>query len=233
MDLPGPLRGLFRDRSAAPAAASQGLARPAASAPSKHPRTETVITRPSRGLEEFFAYIRDQSGLTLLDLGGATQQNISFITGLGHRLYSENFLQMLHETFPGEDASEQTDPRRIESFLQTTLDYQEAQFDGVLIWDVLEHLAPPLLAAVVERLRRIVRLNTYSLAFFHAEERAQSVPMYTFRVQDIRTIEVSAYGSRRPPQLYNNRGLEKMFGSFASVKFFLARDRLREVVVKA
>ena len=33
----------------------------------------TLSSRPSRGLEEFFTQIRDTSGLTLLDLGGATQ----------------------------------------------------------------------------------------------------------------------------------------------------------------
>src|SRR5215469_5842437 len=43
---------------------------------------ETVANRQSRGLEEFFGHIRDLSGLTILDLGGATQQNVSFITNL-------------------------------------------------------------------------------------------------------------------------------------------------------
>jgi hypothetical protein len=37
---------------------------------------------------------------------------------------------------------------------------------------------------------------------------------------------------RRPAQLFANRALEKLFVRFESVKFFLARDRLREVIVK-
>jgi hypothetical protein len=32
--------------------------------------------------------------------------------------------------------------------------------------------------------------------------------------------------------LYNNRSLEKLFARFESVKFFLTRERLREVIVK-
>jgi hypothetical protein len=32
--------------------------------------------------------------------------------------------------------------------------------------------------------------------------------------------------------LFNNRSLEKLFGGFESVKFFLTKDRLREVIVK-
>jgi hypothetical protein len=32
--------------------------------------------------------------------------------------------------------------------------------------------------------------------------------------------------------LFNNRNLEKLFGRFDSVKFFLTREQLREVIVK-
>jgi hypothetical protein len=37
---------------------------------------------------------------------------------------------------------------------------------------------------------------------------------------------------RRPAQVFNNRSLEKLFQDFQSVKFFLTRDRLREVIVR-
>jgi hypothetical protein len=37
---------------------------------------------------------------------------------------------------------------------------------------------------------------------------------------------------RRPAQLFNNRSLEKLFHRFESVKFFLTREQLREVIVK-
>ena len=86
---------------------------------------DIVSTRPSRGLEEFFSYIRDQSGLTILDLGGATQQNVSFITNLGHRLYSEDFLQILQETFGEEGRPTNPITGRIDYFLRQALDYPE------------------------------------------------------------------------------------------------------------
>src|SRR6201997_3828563 len=94
MLLPGPLKGILRGGRAPSDGSSAN-----ASFPSRKGGEVVVNTRQSRGLEEFFAYIRDQSGLTILDLGGATQQNVSFITNLGHRLYSEDFLQILHESF--------------------------------------------------------------------------------------------------------------------------------------
>ena len=192
----------------------------------------TVDTRASRGLEEFFAQIRDQSGLTILDLGGATQKNVSFITELGHRLYSEDFLAILHETF-GDSETEQSNPGRIEYFLKQTLDYPEGQFDGVLVWDVLEYLAPPLLNAVIEQLHRVVKPRSYMLAFFHSDDKLQGVPCYTFRIAQTNSLEVSQQGLRKPAQLFNNRSLEKLFGRFDSVKFFLTRERLREVIIRA
>jgi 2-polyprenyl-3-methyl-5-hydroxy-6-metoxy-1,4-benzoquinol methylase len=191
-----------------------------------------MTTRQSRGLEEFFSYIRGQSGLTILDLGGATQQNVSFITNLGHRLYSEDFLQILIETFGPDGDADQSNAGRIDYFLRQALEYPEGHFDGVLIWDVLEYLAPALLTAVVERLHKIVRPKSYMLAFFHSDNKLEAVPYYTFRIQEVNTLQVAQQGSRHPAQLFNNRSLEKLFGPFESVKFFLTRERLREVIVK-
>jgi hypothetical protein len=228
----GPLKDLFRGSRGGP----QGYG-PAS--PSNGKRTASplngkavVETRPSRGLEEFFGYIRDQSGLTILDLGGATQKNVSFITELGHRLYSEDFLAILKESF-GESDTEQSNPGRIDYFLKQALDYPEGQFDGVLVWDMLEYLTPALLNAVVERLHKVVKPKSYMLAFFHADDKLQGVPCYTFRIADVKALEISQQGLRKPAQLYNNRSLEKLFGRFESVKFFLTRERLREVIVKA
>lgn len=228
------LKSMWRGQREA-GAANSSVGSPKVPGPSR-PRSSggkppQVTTRPSRGLEEFFSYIRGQSGLTLLDLGGATQQNVSFITDLGHRIYSENFLQILSETFDAEESG-QSNPGRIDYFLRQALDYPDAHFDGVLIWDVLEYLEPALLTAVVERLRKIVRTRSYMLAFFHSDNKLEAVPVYTFRIQEVNLLHITQEGARNPAQLFNNRSLEKLFGSFESVKFFLTRERLREIIIK-
>ncbi len=230
------LKSMWRGQRDEGAVASSKASNPRPSVPSlRHQPPAQASTRQSRGLEEFFAYIRGQSGLTILDLGGATQQNVSFITDLGHRIYSENFVQILAETFGGEGAdgaADQSNPGRIDYFLRQALEYPESHFDGVLIWDVLEYLEPALLSAVVERLRRIVRPKSYMLAFFHSDNKLEAVPCYTFRIQEVNLLQVTQQGGRQPAQLFNNRSLEKLFGGFESVKFFLTRERLREVIVK-
>ncbi len=229
------LRGLFRGSHGGAQGGGHGSpsgsAKPAA--PGRGGKSEIVLsTRTSRGLEEFFTQIRDTSGLTILDLGGATQKNVSFITDLGHRMYSEDFLRILTETFGVNDTVDQSNPGRIEYFLKQTLDYPEGHFDGVLVWDVLEYLNPALLNAVVERLHKIVRPKAYMLAFFQADDKLDAVPAYTFRIDHMNSLEVMQQGMRQPAQLFNNRSLEKMFARFDSVKFFLTRERLREVIIK-
>lgn len=231
----GALRNIFRGPGGGSSPSGNGaggITGPPSLARNSDP-PESVSTRQSRGLEEFFGHIRDQSGLNILDMGGASQENVSFITSLGHRLYSEDFLHILSETFGPEDIAEQSNSRQIDYFLRQALDYPDGQFDGVLLWDVLEYLSPVLLPAVVDRLRRIVRPKGYMLAFFHSDYKSDTVPYYTFRIQDLNSLQVAGYGMRRPTQLFNNRGLEKLFGQFESVKFFLTRERLREVIVKA
>jgi len=233
MHFPGPLKGILRGGNATPGAPPGAPAQTLRShALQRRGGEESLVTRPSRGLEEFFTSIHGQYGLTILELGGATQQNVSFITNLGHRLYSLDFLQILNETF-GDDKVDQSNPGRIEFFLRQTLELPEDHFDGVLVWDVLEYLEPALLAAVVDRLRRIARSKSCLLAFFHSDDKLQTVPIYTFRIQAVNELQLAERGARVPAQLFNNRGVEKLFGKFESVKFFLTRERLREVIVKA
>src|ERR1039457_6152874 len=137
-----PLKGFFRGSRGGQAAGGGPPVSPGGGRTAMNGRggvmEPALSSRPSRGLEEFFTQIRDTSGLTLLDLGGASQKNISFITDLGPRLYTEDFLRILDEAFGADDTVDQSNPGRIEYFLKQTLDYPRGHFDGVLIWDVLE-----------------------------------------------------------------------------------------------
>jgi hypothetical protein len=209
-------------------------------APSLHSEPKKVSsalqpqTRSSHGLEQFFSSIQDQENLSILDFSGASQANVSFITSLGHRIYSHDVLRTMEEAFggAGEFAANQSDPARAALFLRESLDFPDQSFDGALLWDTLQFLAPPLLQDAVDRLYRILRPQSSLLAFFHAEEKADSAPLFTYRIVESKSMSVAPRGERRPAQYFNNRNLEKLFQKFHSVKFFLTRDHLREVIVR-
>lgn len=171
--------------------------------------------------------------MTLLDLAGASQSNIDFLTAFGHRLYSDDIVRTLDEAFGRDEFLEnQSDAARAEFFLQTTLDFPEESFDGALLWDTLQFLAPPLLQLTVDRLYRILRPGAYLLAFFNSDEKVKTVPVCSYRIADRKTLILAPRGHSRPAQFFNNRSLEKMFQNFQSLKFFLTRDHLREVIVR-
>ena len=227
--LPDKLKSIFRGSGVAPGSSplskGGGYTRDAAV-------KEVVTTRQSRGLEQFFSDIRDQTGLSILDMGGACQDNINFVTGLGHRITPQSILQSVDFTFGGVADADQANPHQIESFLSENLDYRPDTFDGVLLWDTLQFMAPPLLNAVLERLHFITRPKSYLLVYFNSEERSKTSPIYSFRIQDRSTLQLVQRGDRATAQSFNNRGLEKLFANFQSVKFFLTRESLREVIVR-
>ncbi len=236
------LRRMILGGPARPGPSGEGLASagPQASDVSPAPqgfggeRGEGLYSRHSHGLEQFFAHIEGSSGLSILDFSGVTQANVSFITDLGHRLYSEDFLRSLSDAL-GESVEDPAggllSPDQTARFIQRNLDFPDGSFDGVLAWDVLEFLPAPLLKETVDRLFRIMKPGCYLLTFFHAEEKNASVPAYSYRIASSGELMLAPVGQRRPVQIFNNRAIEKLFQDFQSVKFFLARDQLREVIV--
>jgi hypothetical protein len=191
-------------------------------------------TRTSNGLDQFFNSLQGQENLSILDFAGASQANVSFITSLGHRIYSNDILRTLDDAFGrGEDyVANQADPARANLFLQESLHFPDQTFDGALVWDTLQFLAPPLLQQTVDRLHQILRPQSSLLAFFHSDEKAPTVATYNYRIAESKVLSLTPRGPRTRAQYFNNRSLEKLFQKFDSVKFFLTRDNLREVIVR-
>jgi hypothetical protein len=191
------------------------------------------FVRQSNGLDQFFSSLSDRTGLSILDFAAASQENVSFITNMGHRLSSQDFVRAMEQTFGRESPFEgQADPLLADQFVQNSLDFPPDAYDGALVWDALQYLSPHLLQIAVDRLYDTLRPNAYLLAFFYADERAREVPLYHYRIAGYKSLMLSPRGHRPPGQFFNNRALEKLFHRFQTVKFFLARDSLREVIVR-
>jgi hypothetical protein len=190
-------------------------------------------SRHSSGLEQFFVSIHGQENLNILDWAGVSQANVSVITGLGHRLYSDDFLRTLDAaTAGGVFSSEEAEPLMADAVMRQDLQFPPHHFDGLLIWDMLEYTAPGLLKPVIQRLYEISKPGACLLALFHGDEKNDTVPVYHYRIADEKTLLLAPRERRRPVQLFNNRALEKLFIRFQSIKFFLTRDNLREVIVR-
>lgn len=212
--------------------------RPTAMPIVEQPEPTPVVPAPpqmrnSSALKQFVRSLDTSRDLRLLDLGGANAANIQFMTQLGTRLYSEDFFATLEDCFGDGDYYEnQRDQGRVESFLIQTFSEQRGPFDGALVWDCLQFLRPSLLEKTIDHLHRILEPGAYLLAYFYADDRAQQIPQFSFRIHDEQSLILEPRGEMPPGQSFSNRNIERLFEDFASTKFFLSRDNIREVLVR-
>ncbi len=168
----------------------------------------------------------------MLDLSGASQANITFITEAGNRISSDDIVAAMIQAFGDNFAENQKVEAKANRFLEQTLTFPPESFDGALVWDALQFLAPPLIDRTVERLLRLMRPGGLILAFFNANEKIKEIPLYSYRIQGAKTLQQIPRGAPQRVQNFNNRSIERLFESASSVKFFLTRDNLREVLVR-
>ena len=193
-----------------------------------------MLTRHSSGFDQFCSLLQSSENLSILDMAGASQANISFITGFGHRISSDDIVGTMLDCFGEDFLDSQQAASKAQRFLDQSLTFPDQFFDGALVWDALQFLTPPLLEQTAAQLLRVMRPGGSLLAFFNSDEKATRIPVYNYRVQDNKTLlQVPRAGvSYQRAQYFNNRSLEKLFQNAASMKFFLTRDHLREVIVR-
>lgn len=184
-------------------------------------------------MDQFFSSLRNDETLSILDMGGANQANISYLTDLGHRLSSEDLMGTMDQCFGDGDFFEnQTMASRAQRFMDQSLLFPDDHFDAALVWDTLQFFAPGLLEQVIERLMRVMRPGGLMLAFFSSNEKVDRMPLFSYRIQDAKALVLAPRGTERQVQYFNNRSIERLFGNAQSLKFFLSRDHLREVLIR-
>ncbi len=177
--------------------------------------------------------LQTQETLSILDMSGASQANISFITGLGHRISSEDIVGTMEQSFGRDFSSGQQMASTAQRFLDQTLTFPDSHFDGALVWDTLQFLTSPLLDQTISELLRIVKPGGLMLTFFNASEKVSEMPVYNYRIQDQKTLLLVPRGLKQQRIQYcSNRTLERVFEKAGSLKFFLTRDHLRELIVR-
>jgi SAM-dependent methyltransferase len=194
------------------------------------------INRRSSGLKEFFRNLEGQECLSVLDLGATSATNIAWLTSRGHALYTEDVLTSAWDSalqITGEDGKPTLDVVR---FMAENMRFQGRSFDAVLCWDVADYLPEALVKPVVEKMCSVMKPGGTLLAFFHTRDAGPDAPYYRYHLAGIEMLQLQATTKGGGPQfrlqrVFNNRHIENLFREFASLKFFLARDNVREVIV--
>lgn len=190
------------------------------------------IPRRSTGFNQFTRTILRPDGQKILDLGPTSASNINFLTGLGHKAYNEDVLAAANASrlvIPGpEEGSTTVDVVR---FLAEDLQYEPETFDAVLMWDVCDYLPEPLVKPVVERIYQITKPRGAMLAFFHTREAGVEAPYYRYHIKDENLLELQQGPHFQLKRTFQNRHVEGLFHDFNSIKFFLGKENIREVLL--
>jgi SAM-dependent methyltransferase len=213
-------------------------------------QTTKRLSRRSSGLAELAKSFASEEPLCVLDLGSTSAANIRYLTERGHKLYSEDLL--VASTDPALAIKDETGNPVLDSkrFLADNLAYGPGQFDVVLCWNLADYLDESLVKPVVGRLWSLLKPRGMLLAFFHTHEAGPDAPCYRYHIVGGDSLEMQHVDPRREmrkgptgvahtaigtgvrlQRVFNNRHIENLFRDFSSIKFFLARDHIREVLV--
>ncbi|MBI3207431.1 MAG: hypothetical protein HYZ37_00840 [Candidatus Solibacter usitatus] len=179
-------------------------------------------------MERFFQALAEFPPSSVLDLGGANQANVSFLTNLGHGISPDNVLHYLDRIWHNPELSAS---RRREEFFDHALNYHAASFNGALVWDTLEFLPEDLLDSFIKQLHILLNPGAPMLILFHGSERESNIQSWTYRIASTSMLQLAPLEVRTRSRYYSNTAIERIFEGFRRVSFFLAHNQIREVLV--
>jgi SAM-dependent methyltransferase len=189
------------------------------------------IPRHSTGLAEFHRLVDGEGKLRVLDLGPTSPTNIAYLIGQGHKVYQEDILRAATSSrylLKDKDGKTSLDAER---FLNENLQYTATVLDAALCWDVADYLPEAFVRPAVARVHRALKPRGVLFAFFHTRDAGPQAPHYRYHLMDRENLELQLGPQFRLQRVFQNRHIENLFKDFSSVKFFLARDHVREVLV--
>jgi SAM-dependent methyltransferase len=207
----------------------------------KGPREAGVRTsRHSGGFKEFMRSLSGREELTVLDIGPTSAGNISMLTERGFSVRMEDLLTAAADPdiqITGEDGTKTID---VDRFLKDNLVFRGQIFDAVFFWDVADYLPEPLVKPVIEKISCAMKPGGVLLAFFHTKDAGPNASYSRYHITGEDALDLQPMMVRngnggasliRLQRVFNNRHIENLFRDFSSLKFFLARDNIREVLV--
>lgn len=184
--------------------------------------------------------------MRILDLGPTSAANITYFTGLGHKYHNEDVLSGANDpalVLPA--AADEPAAFDVDRFLRDNLNQDAGIFDAVLLWDMADYLPEPLVKSVVARLHKTMKPGGALLGFFHTKDAGPNAPYFRYHIDAaskardgllLQPVWKPGDSKQKLPmfrlqRVFANRHVENLFKDFASIKFFLARDNVREVLV--
>jgi SAM-dependent methyltransferase len=187
--------------------------------------------RPSSGWRDLLAHVQESEGLRVLDFGATSSNNINYLTGLGHSVYMANVVEeAARPEWMKPTGAEGNAEFDVAGFVEANLGFSGRDFDVVLLWDTADYLPEELVPALFARMHEVLRPEGRLLAFFHGKATGPETLFSRYQLTETSELQVLGAGDFPVRAVYQPRQIEKFLEDYASTRFFLGKDSIREVL---
>jgi hypothetical protein len=170
-------------------------------------------------LGQFIEWIEPWKDAQILDAGPVCQENITFFARRMSRHYACDMFIRLHRALVKQPGFED---------ICKHLDYPPHSFDGVQLWDLVDHLDDDQAGRLVERCHEMLR-DTGLLMLLALEKKPEPADINTFVIgRDYQLGIRLQHHLKLPWYCRHNRALISLLAEFDFVKSFRYRNGLRE-----
>ncbi|MPY91296.1 MAG: methyltransferase domain-containing protein [Luteitalea sp.] len=181
----------------------------------------------TQALKRFTACLSVREAPVLLDLGPVVGPNVTFF---GEQLGCKIFVEDIHEALDRFARNGTWDD--VPRFLAGRFNRPSESIDGILCWDLFDHLDKRAADALARELARILKPGGALLAFFATTREATSA-YSKFIVVDDKTLYHKSYtAAARDRHVLPSREIDRLFDGLNVSHSFLLRTRMRETLFR-
>lgn len=165
----------------------------------------------------------------VLDLGCICDTNIRFFTGLGCSVFVDDILQ-LNTQIP--HRSRITDADGLNRLLDA-LNYPANFFDGILCWNIFDHLDPSLAQRLSHTLWTLLKISGCAVALFRPDGAGSANGVLRYRI--LKQDELLYESLPLPPlegKPYQNRDIATLLAPLSLANSYRLKNGWREVVLR-
>lgn len=181
----------------------------------------------TKALRKFLGTLTARESPVLLDLGPVVGSNVSFF---GEQLNCKIFVEDIFADLERHIRGGKLDV--LPEFLSQRFPQADGEFDGILCWDLIDHLDRTAAKALADQLSRVLRPDGALLGFFGTAQ-ARDTCYTKYIVVDEVNLKHRPYPAARGRQAtLVNRDIIRLFPDLRVSDSFLLQNNLREVLFR-
>ncbi len=187
---------------------------------------------PTKILKDFVENVTRREYPVVLDIGPVIGSNVEYFLGSRIKIHMEDFLSayLKPDYWAAVEGQMVLDEER---FFSENFNYTEAYFDGLICWDLLSFMEPRFAKHYVDRIGLAMKPGGVVMALFHSVKPKEATPPSKHRLIGEGKLEYIPLDVKlEVKKAYQTRDINQLFGGFQSLKFYLLKHNILEVLLR-